>query len=338
MDAPVYPHDPIRSVQSLSRALGLGEPTLKAIASRAHKLYTEPKPKSKKNGGVRYVYDTKVPLKPLLKNINQVLFRHVVFPYYLTGSLAGSDFVANVDIHKGSQIIIEEDIAQFFDCITSVHVHRIWSKFFGFSDEVSELLTRLTTKDGRVFQGTPTSSYLANLAFWDRESALITRLHERGFQYSRYVDDIAISTKKPKTREDIQWAIAQVYAMIGGAGFAPKRAKHKIQRAHRPITLMGLNANSLVQPTLRAKERSAIRAQVFQLENEFFSANTGLAFRQKLNQAKARLGRLKRFHPVEALALKARLKTVSSAVDVLPFTTEPIQSLVVGIGADDPPF
>ena len=115
MHRAIYTHDPIQSIESLSRALGVGESVLRSLAYRAPKLYIGPKPKLKKNGGIREVFDTKPPLKPLLKKINNIFFRRVDFPKYLTGSLVGRDFIANVDIHKGSRRMISEDIAQFFD-------------------------------------------------------------------------------------------------------------------------------------------------------------------------------------------------------------------------------
>lgn len=147
MDSPNYPHDPIQNVQSLCRALGVSEPMLHSITNRATDLYIGPKPRRKKNGGIRHVFDTRSPLKPLLKRINSIFFRRVYYPRYLTGSLAGRDFVTNVDIHKGSRHAVTEDIAQFFDCITADHVYRIWHDFFGFAEEVADILTRLTTKD-----------------------------------------------------------------------------------------------------------------------------------------------------------------------------------------------
>lgn len=286
-------------------------------------MYIGPKPKPKKNGGVRYVFDTKVPLKPLLKKINNVFFRRVDFPSYLTGSLAGRDFVANVDIHKGSRRAVTEDIAQFFDCITAAHVYRIWHELFGFAEEVSDLLTRLTTKDGRVFQGTPTSSYLANLAFWDREPALVERMVARGIRYSRYVDDVTMSSAGEMREEDKRWAIAQAYAMIGGAGFKPQRAKHGAFTARGPITIMGLNANGRRQPTLTKQERAEIRAQVFQLERRLAVGETGPEFRKALNQAGGKVGRLKRLHECEAVPLRNRLDAMRRALAVFPFVTAP---------------
>lgn len=320
MDRPTYSCGSIQSVQSLCRALNTPEPLLRSIVHRAPNLYIGPKPKVKKSGGIRYVFDTKAPLKQLLKKINVVIFRRTYFPPYLTGSLAGRDFVANVDIHKSSRGVITEDIAKFFDCISEACVYRIWRDFFKFSDEIADILTHLTTKDGHVFQGTPTSSYLANLAFWDYEPALVDRLMAHGIRYSRYVDDITVSSVDGLNDSDKRWAIAQIYAMIGQGGFKPQRAKHQTFNAQSPITIMGLNANSGM-PTLTRQERGRIRAQVFQLEQRLAKKDIWGDFRNAWEKASGKVGRLNRLHKNEGAALRSRLDAIGLALDALPLVT-----------------
>jgi len=312
---------------------------LRSLEKRAPSLYIGPKPKVKKNGGIRYVYDTKAPLKPLLKKINTTFFKQVYFPPYLTGSLAGNDFITNAAIHKGAKQAFTEDITKFFDNITSHHVYRIWHDFFGFSDEVASLLTNLTTREGRVFQGTPTSSYLANLAFWDREPALVERLSQKGIRYSRYVDDLTMSSTDALSAEDKTWLISQVYGMIGAAGFKPQRAKHDSLPASRPIKIMGLNANSKSQPSLPKKERANIQAQVYQIERRQASGESGPELRSAIAQAIGRVSKMKRLHGREAEPLSARLRKVS---ELLSSTLLVTQSVVSGATnpapSDEPPF
>ena len=122
MEAPDYPFRGIRSMRSLSLALGVTEKGLHSIARRAPSLYRGPIPKMKKNGKVRYVYDTNPPLKDLLKRVNLKLLTQVQFPSYLTGSLSGNDYVSNASIHLGAQEIISEDIQSFFDSISAVNL------------------------------------------------------------------------------------------------------------------------------------------------------------------------------------------------------------------------
>lgn len=310
MDCATYPKQRIQTVQSLGRALGVPEGLLLNLSHRAERLYTPPIRKPKKSGGFRNVYDTKPPLKCVLQKINATIFRGVRFPDYLTGSVAGQDYISNASIHKGARETITEDVAHFFDDITASHVYDIWRNFFAFSEEVSTILTRLTTKDGRVFQGTPTSSYLANLAFWDREPAMAARLLANGILYSRYVDDITISSATSLSKEDREWAIAQIYGMISSAGFLPRRNKHGRYTSRQAIRITGLNVNSPQKPTLPKTERANIRAQIFQLEQRLAMGESDASLHKAIDQASGRVGLLQRLHPAEASSLRNRLSII----------------------------
>ena len=320
MERPVYGNQPIRSVAALCRALGTPEGLLRSLAERIPQLYIGPKPKLKKDGmSFRNVYDTKPPLKPLLKKINAVVFENVIFPLYLQGSLKGRDYVSNVEIHEGSQAVICEDIEKFFDHITADTVLQIWQDFFGFGDEPAELLTALTTREGKVFQGTPTSSYLANLAFWSIEGTLVEKLAVRNMRYSRYVDDVTISSCTPISREDKTWAIAQVIAMMGSRGFRAARDKHSIQTGNARVAVMNVNVNRMAG--LPAQARSGLRAMVHQLEQCFDRGETGPGFRTGLDKAGGRIGHMARFHKSEAAALRDRVQAMRRVINAEPIYT-----------------
>jgi hypothetical protein len=320
MERPVYGNQPIHSVAALSRALGTPEGLLRALVGRIPQLYIGPKPKLKKDGkSYRNVYDTKHPLKPLLRKINSVVFERVAFPLYLQGSLKGRDYVSNVEIHEGSQAVICEDIEKFFDNITADTVLQIWQDFFGFGDEPAQLLTALTTREGKVFQGTPTSSYLANLAFWNIEGTLVEKLAARNMRYSRYVDDVTISSCAPISPENKTWAIAQVMAMMGSRGFRAARDKHSIQAGNHRVSVMNLNVNR--KAGFSAKARANLRAMVHQLEQDFNRNETGLNFRIGLDKAGGRIGHMARFHASEAAALRERVQTMRRVINASPIYT-----------------
>ena len=335
---PIYPCRPLQSVESLAKALACPESLLRSIAARVPTLYIGPTPKPKKNGkGFRDVYDTKCPLKPLLRKINQVFFEVVQYPVYLQGSIKGRDPVRNARLHENAKVAICEDIEKFFDHITAERVFSIWNGFLGFAEEPATLLTALTTNGGRVFQGTPTSSYLANLAFWDIEPTVVERLASRGIRYSRYVDDITLSHPSRLSAEDKAWAMSQVIAMMGSRGFKPARDKHLIQGGRGPITVMRMNINR--QATITAKERGQIRAMVHHLEMRFARGNVDIEFHQAMQTVSGKIGRLHRLHPDEADKLRERLRAVREAAQALPFTMGQCDAAALSFGhPDDPPF
>jgi hypothetical protein len=248
-----------------------------------------------------------------------VLFKNVLYPAYLTGSLAGRDYSTNAGIHSGAHIAITEDISQFFPSITSDIVYDIWRKLLKFGHEPALLLTALTTKDGVVFQGTPTSSYIANLSFWNIEHVVVEKLQSQGIKYSRYVDDVTLSKTSTLTADEKSWAISQVYGMMGSQGFKPKREKHDILSGKKPITIMGLNTNGKV--SLPQEERSLIRAKVHGLEKRFAEDQIDYVFRTDLNKVSGAVGKMSRFHKKEAAQLRERINVIRSSLDVSPVFT-----------------
>lgn len=317
MEAPAYPHDPIQSVSSLCRALALPEPLLRSIAERIPKLYIGPTPKPKKSGnGFRDVYDTRPPLKPLLRKINKVFFERVAFPEYLHGSIRGCDFISNAKVHEGSVTVLTEDITGFFDHITEEHAYDIWRRFFGFGDGPSELLTKLVTNGGRVYQGSPTSSYLANLVFWDIEPRTVAALTRRGLRYSRFVDDATLSSPAAMDNQDKSWAIAQVYAMLGARGFKPARAKHAILNGKNSRTIMRVNVNEHV--TITMGERRQVRAMLHRLEHRVLAGERTQEVRKLLLSAMGKISRIHRLHPDYADKLRVQARGVESLLNELP--------------------
>lgn len=308
---PRYPHKPISSLEKLSLVLAVPVRLLQQIANVASSRYRLAKPIVKADGSIRQTFDAEEPLKRIQQRIKQRILDKVIFPDYLTGSLKGRDAKANAELHVGAAIVVCEDISNFFPSVSSALVHRVWEEFFHFSPEVAELLTLLTTKDGSLPQGACTSSHLANLAFWKDEHTLYQQLLERGIAYSRYVDDMAASSKISLSKEELSNCIASIYTMMGRAGFKPKRRKQEIQRANKVMRVTKLVTNR--RPAITANERSAIRASVFQLEKSLGRGEIE-GLQKLLDRASGRVNRLSQLHPVEGRALKARVRVVREAV------------------------
>jgi hypothetical protein len=203
IQAPRYKRKPIGSTLTLAKTLATDLDELIRLASKADSLYRLAKPIVKPDGSIRQPYDALEALKSIHRKMKHRIFENVFFPPYLTGSVRGQDYVRNASIHAGSRIIICEDIKGFFPSVGAEAIYDIWLKFFKFHPDVAELLTKLTTKDGALPQGAIPSSYLANLVLWRVEPALHANLQKLGLRYSRYVDDIAISSDHDIGKEEM---------------------------------------------------------------------------------------------------------------------------------------
>lgn len=305
LNKPSYCFKPIRSVAALARALRFEEQVLLMAAEKADKNYrTVPL----KPGSSRQTFDALGRLKEIHRRIQTRFFEKVTFPDYLHGSLKGCDYVTNASLHTNKQLLICEDVKKFFPSVTASKVEDVWCAFFGFSPDVARLLTQLTTKDGVLPQGAITSSYLANLVLWRDEPLLHAKLAARGITYSRYVDDMAMSSSTHLTNATQTWVIEQVYGMLRKNGLTAGRNKHEIFPASKPMIATKLIVNA--KPSLSQKKRSQVRAQVRQLEITQASGADSEQVRLLANKAAQRVGQLGRFHKTQAGHLKERVKAV----------------------------
>jgi hypothetical protein len=305
LNKPHYRSKPLRSTAALSRALGVDLDVLQAQAKIASKQYRPVKPKP---GSTREVFDAFGLLKDIHRRIKDQILANVDFPNYLQGSLKGRDYVTNAKLHTNKKILFSEDIEKFFPSVKSEKVHDVWNVFFGFSVDVATLLTQLTTKDGALPQGAVTSSYIANLALWRDEPVLQAKLEQAGITYSRYVDDICLSSKNELDTLTQTELIRQLYGMLSRNNLRASRRKHKVFTASRKMVVTKLTVNT--KPSLTKTKRSEIRAQVFQLEKLIQSHYDVDTILEASKKAAQRVGQLGRFHPAEATKLKVRIQIV----------------------------
>lgn len=218
MDKPYYPFRPISSIAILAKTLGIHEKMLLNLANKVDDSYTEFLINVK--GKDRTVYEPKHDLKKLQKRINHRIFEKVQYPVYLQGGIKDPsnkrDYVENAKIHceRDPNIIISIDIKSFYDNIKSDYVFNVYKIFFNFPDEVSEILTKLTTFKNKVPQGACTSSYLANLIFFNTEYSLVSKFRSTGICYTRLLDDVTLSSNKFLSEEKISSSIKDVVAMF----------------------------------------------------------------------------------------------------------------------------
>ncbi|RMO77517.1 reverse transcriptase [Pseudomonas syringae pv. primulae] len=331
MDAPFYPHSPVHSVKALARALGEPAERLLALAQRSSRLYRYV-PQTKKDGVTpRHTYDAYEPLKTIQRKIVDRMLCKVIYPAYLHGGIKDAklprSIYSNARVHIGAKTVVLQDIADFFPSITTEHIHRVFVGLFQFSPDVATLLASLVTRDGQVPQGASTSSYLANLVFWDIEPALVKRFAAQGMAYSRFADDITVSSKTRISPTTTTQIIAAVTWMLGQKGCLQKRSKLHVRKRGQAlitgdkaesVTVTGLVVNGSI-PALPKRARLAIRAAVKQLEDRF-EGNSGQLSAEDEKEVRRVMGRIGRLiaceHP-EGQRLKARVRVLLARAPLL---------------------
>lgn len=157
--------------------------------------FGKPKLDSKGNPKQRIINPSINRLKVMQKRIQKNILLKLYMPDYAYGAVKGKDNVSNAKRHQGKKYKFTTDLKDFFPSITNKEVYEMFIKE-KFSHEVSSLLTKLTTYKGKIPQGAPTSSTLANLVFRKTGDILDTFSKENELTFTSFVDDMTFSSPK----------------------------------------------------------------------------------------------------------------------------------------------
>jgi RNA-directed DNA polymerase len=150
--------------------------------------------KPKRDGGKRRIDapDTK------LKHIQRTILKR-----YLANQPAHSSAVAyrtgrstadHAWAHAGADIVITADVQDFFPSTRAWRIERWWMSQV--EEDLARLLTLLTTWQGGLPQGAPSSPALSNIVNVEMDERLLRRTLETGGCYTRYCDDLAFSWRR----------------------------------------------------------------------------------------------------------------------------------------------
>ncbi|MCG2694914.1 reverse transcriptase family protein [Candidatus Parcubacteria bacterium] len=178
------------SKEELLNFLGIRENFLYSDFSKKYFLKKLPK----KGGGFRPI---KPPVKKLKliqrKILDEILMKQEVLPsvYGLDKSKGILDNARRHQVNFNCHLV-NLDIKQFFPNVKYKTVKQIFCKL-GFSNDCSNLLTKLCTIDKCIPQGSPTSPYLSALALEKLDKKIFNYCKVNKFIFTRYFDDISIS-------------------------------------------------------------------------------------------------------------------------------------------------
>lgn len=291
-----WPVAPLATVRDLKDLLGLDQDDLRWFADskglertvrderlRHYRYRWLPKP----SGGTRLIEEP----KPLLKHFQRVLLRQVldhVPPHNAAhGFRQGRSALSYVDNHTGRAVVVHMDLEDFFGTISSGRVYGIF-KACGYPEDVAYMLTALATNTvpasvwaraphpsrpelivahyrlGRHLasphlpQGAPTSPALANLAAFGLDRRLSALSASFGMRYSRYADDLALSSACHLSGPEVDRLTVLVTQIAKGEGFRVNQTKLSVQHRGQRQQLAGLVVND--RPNIDRREYDLLKA------------------------------------------------------------------------------
>lgn len=152
---------------------------------------------NKKQGGFRKILSPCYDLKRIQKELNVVLRNNYEFNNVtIQGFVKYHSIKTNAIVHKGANYIVNIDLKNFFD---NIHFGRVRGMFmsppFSFSDYIATNLAKVTCYEKKLPQGAPTSPTISNIICYRMDRKLAHLCNKYNCRYTRYADDITISTK-----------------------------------------------------------------------------------------------------------------------------------------------
>ncbi|MGY4385281.1 RNA-directed DNA polymerase [Pedobacter sp. UYP24] len=223
------------------------------------------KPQQNKDGIFKY-RNTQEPiqeLKWLQRKINVVL-QKIPLPHEMYGSIIGKDNIMNAIAHVHSSNFLTIDLKNYFSNITNTQVHQTLLSL-GFLTSEARIITRLTTFEGRLPQGAPTSPTLANLVFSSTVKELAELCIDKGIIFTNYVDDLMFSaTRRFKNH------LPEILALIKRNGFFVNHKKISYRNRYCEVTGLFIRNGQLhlKKEMLENIENPGMKAYVNRVEEQ----------------------------------------------------------------------
>lgn len=235
-------------------------------AKRASLYDTFPIPK--KSGGLRWINAPHEPLMEALRELKSV-FEDKMFALYHTSAFAYVKHRNTLDALKRHQAneskwFEKTDFSDFFGSTTIEFILGMMEIIFPFSEimkdekgkQVLSKALDLCFLNGGLPQGTPISPMLTNLMMIPVDHALFNALRKKGFIYTRFADDIQISSRYEFDPFEMVKEIDAILARFN-APFKIKPAKTRYGSSSGRNWNLGLmlNRNNHITVGYQAKKR-----------------------------------------------------------------------------------
>lgn len=189
------------------------------------------------------------------------------------GFVPGRSTLTGAQPHVGSQIVVNMDLQDFFPTIDFARVAGLF-RALGYSPAVATIFALLCTESPRrvirsggetlhaavgnrsLPQGACTSPALSNLIAKRLDKRLAGTAKSIGWQYTRYADDLTLSTKVNSSK--VGYVLARVRHLAKEEGFVVKESKTRVLRQCTQQSVTGIVVND--RPSIDRKTIREIRA------------------------------------------------------------------------------
>ena len=194
---------------------------------------------------------------------------------------------SNAQKHVGKKLVLNIDLKDFFQSITFSRIVGFFNKnrLFLLELDVAILIAQITTyratisEEGFLPQGSPCSPIISNLIGNILDVKMVKLAKEYKFTYTRYVDDLTLSTNLPIFSKDIikfddeTWIIGPALKhAINSSKFTINPQKTRLTNRYNKQEVTGLTVNKKVNISQDYYRYTRSMVQKFCVDGEFFKS------------------------------------------------------------------
>lgn len=162
------------------------------------------------------------------------LLERIQHPDYAHAGVKKRSYRSNALVHQYSRVIATFDLKDFYGSTNSSLVFNFFNDDMKCAGDVSSLLTKLTTYDGRIPTGSPLSPLLALHAAKPMFDKLNTLASKFNLKFTCYVDDLTFSGDKIPSI-----LLQQVRSIVTRYGYKLSDKKTRIYQEHHKKIVTG---------------------------------------------------------------------------------------------------
>jgi RNA-directed DNA polymerase len=223
----------------------------------------------KRKGGDRTITAPNEELKQIQRKLNAYL--QIIYLKHKPSNVFGfvqndeteickMPIVKNAQLHVNKKQLLTIDLSNFFPSITENQVCTLFkNEPFHFPERIAQILARLTTYNGVLPTGAPTSPVLSNFIFLPIDLKLASYCQEKEITFSRYADDLTFSSNN----EIPESLLTEVQEFLGDFLINPK--KTRLKKGSKKQLVTGLVVN--VKVNIDRKTLKKVRAMLHSAMN-----------------------------------------------------------------------
>ena len=258
-------------LERIARETGVSVDDLSIIvrtASHRYKTYSIPK----RTGGRRIISHPTPELKFLQRWMTRNLFGVLPIHHAVTSYREGVGVAHNALLHASQNYLLKIDFENFFPSISAEDVRSIMiTNSANFDPQLTnadiEVVVETVCKNGALTIGAPSSPALCNAILYNFDLFVFETCQAQRVVYSRYADDIFLSTDEPNRLSDLLETIRAKLAEGGRPVLRINEDKTVFTSRKRKRVVTGLVLTSDCRLSIGRKKKRQIRTMIHLYRN-----------------------------------------------------------------------